>query len=79
MAFRPKVPREHVLFGKSYHKGVPASHANVQPVTDIIQADRLDVRDVSLIVMEGVEYIRVTLVAYRKKEPEPVVHDPKST
>lgn len=59
-----------MLFGKQYHKGVPASHANIAPVHDVIQADRLDVRDVSLIVMEGEEYIRVTLVAYRKKQPE---------
>jgi len=67
-----------VLYGKSYHKGVAAGdpRVNVPLVQHVLQADRLDVRDVSLIVMEGVEYIRTTLVAYRKKAAVPAALDP---
>lgn len=63
---RPYAPRERVLFGKMFHRGVTAAQANVDLFRLYREHDRADVRDVSSVAMSGEEYVRVSVVYYLK-------------
>jgi hypothetical protein len=65
MSNRPYAPRERLLFGKMFHRNVPAAD-HVSLFRLFTDHDRADVREVANIEMGGDEYIRATVVYYIK-------------
>jgi len=59
-------PRETLLYGKKYHRGVTPDEAGVSLVELLTAADRVDVRDKSLVVIGGEEHVRTEVVYYQK-------------
>lgn len=68
---RPYAPREIVLFGVSYHRGVPAA-THVDLFRLYRDHQRADVREMTSVAIDGEEFVKVSVTYYIK-----VNHAPK--
>jgi hypothetical protein len=69
---RAPIPRETVLFGKEYKRGVTAEEAGCSLFDLYRDHVRADIRDRSLIAIHGEEYVRTTVIYYQKRTLPPI-------